>query len=90
METKRCPKCGEEKPISKFYRDRSRPQGYDSYCKECRDITNVEWKCAHGHRLPRLVPIESIERYPGEACYVAKARRLLRGEVVDPHCEGVE
>jgi len=30
---------------------------------------------------------ESIKRPTKAACYLAKARRLLRGEVVDPHCE---
>lgn len=29
-----------------------------------------------------------LEQVPNGECYLYKARRLLRGEVVDPHCAG--
>jgi NAD-dependent SIR2 family protein deacetylase len=34
-ETKRCPKCGETKPLDAFRRDRSKKQGRFSRCREC-------------------------------------------------------
>jgi len=126
METKRCTKCGEEKPITEFGRRKQSKDGYQSHCKQCRAEAQREWrkhnidkerayqnKCRRKHpevhresnrryakthkneinarlkakrEAARLVPVESIERYPGEACYLAKARKLMRGEVVDPHC----
>lgn len=36
METKVCPKCGRELPLSDFYNDRSKKDGKESNCKECR------------------------------------------------------
>ncbi len=34
-ETKRCTKCGKEKPLEGFHRDRSKKQGRCSRCREC-------------------------------------------------------
>jgi len=34
---KRCSKCGEEKPVSEFYRDARARDGLKSRCKECYD-----------------------------------------------------
>lgn len=34
-DTKHCPKCGRDLPKSEFHRDRSRPDGLYSYCKQC-------------------------------------------------------
>jgi hypothetical protein len=32
---KQCPKCGQTKPFSDFYRDRNSKTGYRSHCKSC-------------------------------------------------------
>jgi hypothetical protein len=37
MDTKVCKKCGEEKPFSEFYKDKSKPDGYYSSCKSCKN-----------------------------------------------------
>jgi len=34
--TKRCPKCGETKPVNEFSTDRYSPDGRASWCKSCR------------------------------------------------------
>jgi len=34
-DTKRCTKCGKEKPLEGFRRDRSKKQGRRSRCREC-------------------------------------------------------
>ena len=34
-DTKTCPSCGETKPKSEFYADRSKASGLPSPCKEC-------------------------------------------------------
>lgn len=79
METKRCSKCGEEKPVD----------GLRSSCKKCLTNTHREWQRVNRERRRRAEErsTESIKRPTKAACYLAKARRLLRGEVVDPHCE---
>ncbi|MFA7120644.1 MAG: hypothetical protein WC277_04145 [Bacilli bacterium] len=34
-ESKRCTRCGVEKPVSEFHQDRSISSGYKSHCKSC-------------------------------------------------------
>jgi len=34
--TKRCPRCGETKQITKFGRDKYTADGVNAWCKECR------------------------------------------------------
>ena len=40
MDTKRCPKCGETKPIEGFYKNKSRKDGYSAWCKNCDNINH--------------------------------------------------
>ena len=38
MKTKKCPKCKESKPISKFSKDKTRKDGFSCWCKEhCKE-----------------------------------------------------
>lgn len=39
---KKCSKCECEKPITEFYQNRTTPDGYDLYCKECRKAANAK------------------------------------------------
>lgn len=41
---KRCTKCKIEKPFEEFTRNRSRPDGYDSNCRDCRRIRTADTK----------------------------------------------
>lgn len=34
---KRCPKCGQTKPVSEFYRNLRTADGLQVWCKECLD-----------------------------------------------------
>ena len=40
--TKKCSKCGKEKPLDEFYRDKKSPDGYAYNCKECHRLTSRE------------------------------------------------
>lgn len=40
--TKKCSKCGIEKPLTDFYKDNARPDGLSCYCKQCRKIMNAQ------------------------------------------------
>jgi hypothetical protein len=45
---KTCPKCGETKPLSAFYRrGGSRPAGASAYCRLCHRTQSREWWAAH-------------------------------------------
>ena len=51
METKRCSKCEERKPISEFYKKGFNKQGiqqYDSRCRQCQ----AEYHAAKKPKLP--------------------------------------
>lgn len=59
---KRCPQCGETKSADGFYRDRSKRDGLDTQCKECRRAyyedhreeklaSNRAYREAHGEEL---------------------------------------
>lgn len=39
VETKACGRCGATKPLSDFHRDRTKPDGRQIRCKECRRET---------------------------------------------------
>ena len=40
MDTKRCSRCKETKSLDAFYRNRSKKQGRECYCKSCRKEYN--------------------------------------------------
>ena len=41
--TKRCSKCGTEKPLSEFGRNKVYSDGYRGQCNKCRYVYNKEW-----------------------------------------------
>ena len=38
---KKCPACGEEKPTEGYNRNRSKPDGLQTYCRECEHAIQV-------------------------------------------------
>jgi len=78
-ETKRCTKCGETKPVSEFWKSKQAKDGLQCWCKQ-GDVARKTPKCA--------TP-ESIAHFKAHRkCYMAKARKLAAGFVVDPACGG--
>ena len=47
IQTKKCSRCGEVKPISDFNKRKSRKDGLQSYCKQCKKAMNAEWRAKH-------------------------------------------
>jgi hypothetical protein len=56
MDKKRCTKCGEEKPLSEFHRDRTRPDGRYSFCATCRCTIVRERRRAAGMAERKTYP----------------------------------
>ena len=50
METKVCTKCGEEKPLSEFYRLKSSKDGRRSACKKCSNESDLQYRLANPER----------------------------------------
>lgn len=48
--TKVCSQCKEEKPLSSFYKAKSKPGGYAYTCKTCSDISNKKTRDKHSAR----------------------------------------
>jgi 5-methylcytosine-specific restriction endonuclease McrA len=40
---KECTKCGENKPLAAFHRNRARADGYHARCKACRNADQKQW-----------------------------------------------
>ncbi len=47
MNTKVCNKCGTEKQISEFHKNRTKPDGLQCHCKECKRVAKAEWRSAN-------------------------------------------
>ena len=80
VETKRCPKCGDTKPLEEFGRDSTKRDGLRSTCKPCTRADRL--------RLRRETPEETRERHLRElqpcGTYAGYIQHKRRGE---PACE---
>jgi hypothetical protein len=45
---KRCSKCGNTKPITEFWKDSSRADGYENRCKTCSFDKKKQWQSVPG------------------------------------------
>jgi len=43
VETKYCPKCGETKKLTEFFRNKTKKDGLTSWCKECTGDYNRKY-----------------------------------------------
>jgi hypothetical protein len=50
MESKRCSQCKEQKPLTEFYKAKSKPAGYAYTCKSCSDKSNKRTRDKHTER----------------------------------------
>lgn len=41
---KRCPRCGEVKPLDDYYIDRSQPDGHTNWCTPCKYAANKKYR----------------------------------------------
>ena len=53
IRVKRCPRCGETKPLSEFHKNKLRRDGVQVYCKPCRAvIDHGYYERVRGTRVP--------------------------------------
>jgi phage FluMu protein Com len=55
MKTKRCPVCGEYKPYSEYYKDKSRLDGLYNHCKTCQKVYARAWTSTHMDKHSKYV-----------------------------------
>ncbi len=70
---KRCPKCEQAKPISEFYKNNSKKDGYACYCKTC-DRTQVD---LYQSNYPEKVKSSKRKYHQSEKGKTAKKRDNL-------------
>ena len=49
--TRVCRKCGQEKPLSEFVKDKTRELGYSYTCKQCNAECNRKWRAANPEKV---------------------------------------
>ena len=60
---KRCPRCGHDKPLSEFYRNRWRgPEARQNWCKACMAVRSAQWR-AENPRAYRIIRQRADAKY---------------------------
>ena len=49
--TRVCRKCGQEKPLSEFVKDKTCALGYSHTCKQCNAERNRKWRAANPEKI---------------------------------------
>lgn len=49
--TRVCRKCGQEKPLSEFVKDKTCALGYSHTCKQCNAGRNRKWRAANPEKI---------------------------------------
>ena len=70
-ETKRCNRCGQEKPLGDFYRHAKAPDGRQYTCKECAKESARQWAKEHPDRH-----LENMHRHMRTQKYKETRRAL--------------
>jgi len=69
IETKRCPRCGEVKPVSEFYKAVGKVAGYATHCKGCASVSAAEYRKRVADR-----EFEDIQATGKKRCCMCKRR----------------
>jgi glutaredoxin len=89
MPTKTCPHCHETKSTDEFYKNKSNPDGLQSYCKVCHNTCSAERKRRKGDLKPQepQSAVQTLESEQNDHSAKLKAgkpqsRKLERYEIV--------
>lgn len=100
QEYKRCSKCETVKPISEFYKDNTKTDGYRSYCKECKKIHGKQYrflnhdKIRETERLYKINNREKVNEYTKLYCEKKRKETIIRqaerAKYYEEHKEEIE
>jgi hypothetical protein len=80
--SKRCRRCGTDKPLSEFHRNRTAKDGLQRYCKPCNGGAGTSWRernpgaHAAAQRRQRAANIEHARSYGRERYYLMRDARV--------------
>ena len=61
---KTCYKCKRDLPLTSFYKNKARPDGHNTGCKECHKKENVEYRQRHPEaQYEHIVKVEVFTHY---------------------------
>ena len=60
-ETKVCPKCGQDKPITEFSKNKKNKDGHFTYCKECQLVINREYRIRKAEKLVASLDADNLK-----------------------------
>jgi hypothetical protein len=75
---KACSRCNEEKPISAFNSDRSKPDGHESRCRECRSSAKKISTSERGKSTNTLMEKRMAALTPNQATIVKAKTEAMR------------
>jgi hypothetical protein len=77
--TKVCPKCGEERPRSQFYKDKRNRTGLRSWCKECEaESVRIYRSTGEGQKKYRLANLQHRQTNPSRYLYLNTKRNAQK------------
>lgn len=71
---KRCSRCGETKPLDDFYRAKSRPDGRQAYCKQCKKSVYSQYAKENAESVKEAFRAWSANNRADRAEYLANWR----------------
>jgi len=54
MDTKKCGKCGEVKPVGEFNKNKNNKDGLGYYCRSCMEIENRDWRHSIDGKIKKI------------------------------------
>ena len=83
--TKVCPKCGRELPLNEFYKNKTRKDGLQIYCKECQKESDKLYRENHTDDISKY----QKEYRENNHSYVLKRAKKYNECVKNPSCPRV-
>lgn len=81
METKKCPRCGKELPLSDFYLSRTTGKPYP-YCKDCNRQMKKESDGKKKEQMERDIAQHRLEGISARELILELRRRGYKGELI--------
>jgi NAD-dependent SIR2 family protein deacetylase len=79
---KKCSRCGKEKPLSEFTKDKKRKDGLRDHCRQCRSEEHKIWYNGPAHEKAKEYLRKYFQKYIQTEKYkVSRREYLLRKKV---------